>query len=118
MFYQKLIFCILCLDIIKMDQKCVRTDWLSTEYEKGVKEFINFVVKHVDYPNYLNCPCIKCDCLDNIKIEVLRDHLFINGLDTSHTRWIWYGESAREDRPINSSDRRCDERSIVMRVIN
>ena len=41
------------------------------------------------------------------------DHLFINGFDTSYIRLIWHSESVREDRPINSSDRRCDEREEV-----
>ena len=50
---------------------------------------------------------------DKVIIEELREHLFINGFDTSYIRWIWYGESEREDRPINSSDRRCDEREEV-----
>ena len=64
-------------------------------------------------PTRINYPCKKCDCLDKVTVELLRDHLFINGLDTSYTRWIWHGENARKDKPINSSDIRCDEREKV-----
>ena len=79
-----------------MDRKWIRADRLSIEYEKGIEEFINFVVEHADYPNCVNCLCIKCGCLDEVTVEVLRDHLFINEFDTSYTRWIWHGESAKK----------------------
>ena len=72
-----------------MDRKWIRADRLSIEYEKGVKEFINFVIEHADNPNLINYPCIKCSCLDKITVEVLKDHLFVNGFDASYTRWIW-----------------------------
>ena len=42
-------------------------------------------------------------------VEVLGDHLFVNGIDKGYTRWIWHGESAREDTSINSDNRKCDE---------
>jgi len=113
MFYQKLLSCFLCLDIVKMDWKSICTDRLSTEYEKDVEEFINFVVEHADNLNHINCPWIKCDCLDKIIVEVLRDHLFIKRFDTSYIRWIWHGESTRKNRHINLSDRRCDGREEV-----
>ena len=96
-----------------MDRKWIRVYQLSTEYEKGVEEFINFVVEHADNPNRINYPCIKCGCLDKVTVEVLRDHSFINEFDTSYTRWIWHSESAREDRPVNLSDKRCDENEEV-----
>ena len=96
-----------------MDQKSIRVDWLRTEYEKSIEKFINFVVEHADNHNRINCLCIKCGCLDKVTVEVLRDYLFINKFDTSYTRWIWYSESAREDKPINSSDKRWDEREEV-----
>jgi len=42
-------------------------------------------------------------------VEVLKDHLFISGIDKGYIRWIRHGESASE-RPITSDDRRCDEK--------
>ena len=71
-----------------MDQKWIRTDRLSTEYEKGVEEFFNFVVEHADNPNRVNCPYVKCGCLDKVTVEILRDYFFNNGFDTSYPRWI------------------------------
>ena len=35
--------------------------------------------------------------------------IIITGIDQSYTRWIWYCESVRGDRPIISKDRRCDK---------
>jgi len=53
--------------------------------------------------------CIRCGCPENVTVEVLRDYLFVNGIDKSYIRWIYHGESAR-DRPINSNNIRCNER--------
>ena len=61
---------------------------LSTEYQNGVEEFIKFVVEHVNEVNRIKRPCIRCDCLDKVSVEVLRDHLFINGNNKGHTRQI------------------------------
>ena len=87
-------------------------NWSSTEYWNGVGEFIKYVVEHANNPNHIKCQCIRCGCLENVTIEVLRDHLFITRIDKSYTRWICLGESPK-DRPINSDDRRCDEREEV-----
>ena len=72
----------------KMDRKWIRVDRLSTKYEKGVEEFIKFIIERVDNPNHINCPCIRCDCVDKVTVEVLRDHLFINVIDEGYIRWI------------------------------
>ena len=50
--------------------------------------------------------------LENITVEVLRDHLFINGIEKGYTRRMWHAESAR-DRLINSDNRKCEERKEV-----
>ena len=46
-------------------------------------------------------------------VDVLRNHLIMNEIDQSYTRWIWHGESIRGDRPTISNDRRCDEREKI-----
>ena len=73
---------------------------LSTKYWNGVEEFIKFTVKCANNLYRIKCPRIKCDCLENVTVEILRDYLFINENDKGYTRWIWHGDSAR-DRPIN-----------------
>ena len=75
-------------------------------------EFIRFVVERVNNSNRIKCPCIRCGCLENVTVKVLSGYLFFNRIDKGYTRWIWHGESAR-DRPINSDDRKCDERERV-----
>ena len=88
------------------------TNRLSIEYWNGVEEFIKFVVERANNPNRIKCLCIRWGCLENVTVEVLRDYLFINGIDKDYTRWIWHGESVR-DRPINSDDKRCDKREKI-----
>ena len=102
-----------------MDQKWMNINRLSTEYWNGVEEFIKFAVERVNNPNRIKYPCISCGCLENVTVEVLKNYLFVNGIDKDYTRWIWHGESVR-DRPINSDDKNVmkEKKSIVMRVIN
>jgi len=85
---------------------------LSTEYWNGIDEFIKFVVECANNPNRIKYLRIRCGCLENVTIKVLRDHLLVNGIDKGYTRWIWHDDSIR-DRPINSDDRKCDEREEI-----
>ena len=79
------------------------TNRLSTEYWNSVEEFINFAIERANNPNRIKYPCIRCDCLENVTVKVLKDYLFVNGIDKDYIRWIWHGESVR-DRPINSDN--------------
>ena len=74
---------------------------------------MKFIVKCADNHNHVKCSCIRCDCLDKVTVEILRDHLIINGIDQSYTRRIWHGESAKRDRSIISNNRRCDDSEEV-----
>jgi len=51
---------------------------LITEYENSVKKFIKFSIELPDNSNSIKYPCIRCDCLDKVTIEELRDYLIIN----------------------------------------
>jgi len=95
-----------------MDQKWMNANRLSTEYWNDVEEFIKFDIERANNPNHIKCTCVRWGRLKNVTVEVLRDHLFVNGIDKGYTRWIWHGESAR-GRLINFDDRRCDEREKV-----
>ena len=63
-----------------MDQKWMDANRLSTEYWNDVEEFIKFAVERANNSNRIKCSCIRCDCLENITVEVLRDHLSLMGL--------------------------------------
>jgi len=71
-----------------MYRKWMDANKLSIEYWNGVEEFIKFVVKRANNPNRIKDPCIRCGCLENITVEVLRDHLVISGIDKGYIRWI------------------------------
>jgi hypothetical protein len=43
-----------------MDKKWMSANRLSNEYEKGVEEFVKFVVKHAKDPSRIICPCLGC----------------------------------------------------------
>ena len=86
-----------------IDRKWMAANRLNTEYLNGVEKSIKFAAEHTNNPNRFKCLCL---------IEVLREHLFIYGVDKCYRGWIWYGQSVR-DRQINSDDRRYDEREEV-----
>ena len=39
-----------------------------------------FTVERANNPNRIKCLCIRCGCLENVTVEVLRDHLLLMGL--------------------------------------
>ena len=43
---------------------------LTAKYDNGVKEFIKFVVEHINNPNPIRCPFIRC-CIDKVTVDKL-----------------------------------------------
>ena len=91
---------------------------IYSKYWNGVDEFIKFAVEHAENSNCIKYLCIKCACAGKVTVEMLRDQLFINGIDQGYTRWIKHGENAREDMPFNLNKKVVIEEKLTMRVIN
>ncbi|VVA37969.1 PREDICTED: LOC110763563 isoform, partial [Prunus dulcis] len=75
-----------------MDKSWMYADRRSREYEVGVEGFLKFAIENSRNVNLIHFPCIKCGNILQYGIAVIRDHMYINGVDTSYQSWIWHGE--------------------------
>ncbi|XP_019159703.1 PREDICTED: uncharacterized protein LOC109156317 [Ipomoea nil] len=85
-----------------MDKSWMKASRLSTEYEVGVREFIEFAKRYL--PNNdatFWCPCKKCCNLKLLSAKDIYDHLICDGINLNYTKWIWHGEGGRETSTSN-----------------
>ena len=67
---------------------------LSPEYLNGLVHFIEFIKKNGGGHNQFPCPCVTCrNGHGMIALELIHEHLLINGIDQSYTHWSFHGES-------------------------
>ena len=65
----------------------------SEEYQKGVKEFIEFAKRNVSSKNgKYPCPCVKCVNVDRKSLDSIRNDLICEGINRRYRKWIWHGE--------------------------
>jgi len=86
--------------------------WVKYWILKYVVKFIKFAIERANNHNHIKLFMHKISLPWKVTVEVLRDHLFINGIDKGYTKWIWYDDNAR-DRLINLDNRRCGEKKEV-----
>jgi hypothetical protein len=92
-----------------MDKKWMSANWLSNEYEKGVEEFVKFVVKHAKDPSRIICPCLGCCYGGRVNGGALESHLRMNGIDRSYTFWTMHGVTSKNVDLENNSKYVSDE---------
>ncbi len=79
-----------------MDRSWIHASRLSAEYSQGIDSFVEFAKNNdPDYKGAMKCPCKKCVCIKFLRVEVVREHLVINGFDTGYTKWICHGERVK-----------------------
>ncbi|XP_042950023.1 uncharacterized protein LOC122282129 [Carya illinoinensis] len=69
----------------------------SIEYAEGVKHFIELAKAHSPGRDCIRCPCRRCRNRTFHPISLVQDHLFIVGIDTSYSAWIFHGEKETEN---------------------
>ncbi|XP_042941123.1 uncharacterized protein LOC122275881 [Carya illinoinensis] len=81
----------------------------SHEYAEGVNHFLSMAQSIAPSSDSIRCPCR--DCRNNFfqPFTVVRDHLFLRGIDRSYTQWIFHGEddpfhANRSDDPDDGDD--------------
>ena len=89
-------------------------DWMSkdrrsVEYDEGVENFINFTLTHSTNHTSIKCPCLRCGNLLCQTPQVIREHLFFNGIDLSYRIWYWHGEKGPSGGFSNVSQQRYDK---------
>ncbi|XP_062014257.1 uncharacterized protein LOC133730737 [Rosa rugosa] len=90
-----------------MDRSWMHADRRSYEYKLGVKEFCQFDVDNARDPNRICCPCTKCGNVKDFSAQVIKDHLFLNGIDVGYDKWTEHGEvmvQSESDSDIDSAE--------------
>ena len=55
------------------------------EYAQGVKFFIEFARRDVDDGGFIRYPCKKCKNLSSYNLVVVKEHLYVNGIDSKYS---------------------------------
>ncbi|KAL6347804.1 hypothetical protein AAG906_026333 [Vitis piasezkii] len=84
-------------------------DRRSVEYDERVENFINFALAHSTNHTSIKCPCLHCGNLLCQTPQVIREHLFFNGIDLSYRVWYWHGEKGPSRGFSNVSQQRYDK---------
>ena len=75
-----------------IDKSWMQKSRVSSEYHKGVLEFLDFAFSNAPGKEMFPCPCIRCNnCLMH-KREIMYDHLLDNGIAINYVRWSMHGE--------------------------
>ncbi|XP_062013912.1 uncharacterized protein LOC133730309 [Rosa rugosa] len=87
-----------------MDRSWVHADRRSHEYKLGVAEFCQFALGNARDPNRICCPCTKCGNVKDFSAQVIKDHLFVNGINTDYVKWTEHGEVVVESGSYTDSE--------------
>ncbi|KAH7835951.1 hypothetical protein Vadar_031397 [Vaccinium darrowii] len=88
-----------------MDKSWMNLSRLDPRYLQGVIDFMAFARKNIrDGETEISCPCKKCHNFVRKKIDVVKEHLVVNGISPSYTVWIFHGERSQpRDQGIENS---------------
>ena len=84
-------------------------DRRSTEYDEGVENFINFALAHSTNYISIKCRCLRCGNPLCQTPQVIKEHLFFNGIDLSYRVWYLHGEKGPSGGFSNVSQQRYDK---------
>ncbi|KAH7852547.1 hypothetical protein Vadar_026176 [Vaccinium darrowii] len=88
-----------------MDKSWMNLSRLDPRYLQGVIDFMAFARKNIrDGETEISCPCKKFHNFVRKKIDVVKEHLVVNGISPSYTIWIFHGERSQpRDQDIENS---------------
>ena len=75
-----------------MDKSWIQCNRLSTDYEKGVKEFLNFATKYAGGSNVIRSPCLDCGNLSFETLTTVKDDLYMHDFNVKYDNWFWHRE--------------------------
>ncbi|XP_074337647.1 uncharacterized protein LOC141674843 [Apium graveolens] len=91
-----------------MDKSWLKADRRTKEFKKGVEDLLIFVFESGYNAEKISCPCVNCAHSKSWRAQIVKNHLFQNGIDQTYTRWIWHGEN----NSVESSDETDTSESI------
>ncbi|WVZ93355.1 hypothetical protein U9M48_039342, partial [Paspalum notatum var. saurae] len=91
-----------------MDKSWINDRQFSPAYIKGVKAFMRFVQERCDVNSPIHCPCSECNNRKQGPLAEVEDHIYIYGMSSTYTRWIYHGEpliaETNQDTEIQEPD--------------
>ncbi|XP_074314888.1 uncharacterized protein LOC141651059 [Silene latifolia] len=81
----------------RLDEK-----YLSSDFVKGVDEFIKVACEQENYKksSKLKCPCLKCHNRPYLDVDTVKLHLYKDDFCPNYTYWICHGENLPESQNI------------------
>ncbi|XP_024172337.1 uncharacterized protein LOC112178421 [Rosa chinensis] len=95
-----------------MDRSWMHADRRSYKYKLGVGLFCQFAVDHARDRNHICCPCTNCGNVEYFSASVIKDHLFVNGIDPSYEKWTEHREVDVESAGSESDDASIEVESL------
>ena len=114
-------------NLVESTQKWINLGCLRIEdrrsMKKGLKTFIQFITLNARHLNYIRCPCLQCGNLMNHTPQVIREHLYFNGIDQSYRIWYWHGEvvpskEATIVKEYHSDKLNCDDLDNTIQMVH
>ncbi|RVW72347.1 hypothetical protein CK203_055429 [Vitis vinifera] len=100
-----------------IDKSWMQKSRVSSEYHKGVLEFLDFAFTNAPGKEMLPCPCIRCNNCVMQKREIMYDHLLDNGIARNYVRWLMHGEYEFCE-PANTSTNESDMHDEMEEMLN
>ncbi|KAK1371410.1 hypothetical protein POM88_037502 [Heracleum sosnowskyi] len=92
-----------------MDRSWLKADRRTQEFRRGVDELLLFAFRNGYDEKKISCPCMKCAHSKSWKAQIVRGHLFQNGIDKTYTCWIWHGEEKADAAEETDSSQSVDQ---------
>lgn len=75
-----------------MDKNWMHEAKFSSNYIKGVRQFMQFARDNMGVDSKIRCPCRDCNNVFLLSQSKVEDHLYIKGISLSYKKWIYHGE--------------------------
>ena len=75
-----------------MDRPWINSRLFSKPHLDGVSNFMKFVSERYDENEEILCPCRRCLNRIHQHKGIMEDHLYIHGMASTYTRWMYHGE--------------------------
>ncbi|KAJ9697398.1 hypothetical protein PVL29_009288 [Vitis rotundifolia] len=102
---------------MSIDKSWMQKSRVSSEYHKGVLEFLDFTFSNALRKEMLSCPCTHCNNCVMQKREIMYDHLLDNGITRNYVRWLMNGEY-KFCEPTNTSTNESNMHEEIQEMLN
>ncbi|XP_039138806.1 uncharacterized protein LOC120276140 [Dioscorea cayenensis subsp. rotundata] len=88
-----------------MDKSWMMENKYSQRYASGVSFFMKFVRDNMGVRSKVRCPCLECLNVFIRSQDEVKDHLLLQGMSQSYTKWIYHGEKFNSEAPSIANPR-------------